>query len=118
MKVWIDESIPAYKVGDLVFYNLSKNDTVYRIAKIERRFLTDQDDVDRHQNIWPGCEIGDEYNPIIAIEAVMDLSIRADAKKKVRKSSRWLDAFWLSPITPQQIQTQIQRLNDLLVQIT
>jgi hypothetical protein len=114
MKVWINKDLPNYKVGDLVYSRYHKNETVYRITKIERRFLLDQWDVRSHQGVWPGCAIGDEYNPEVTIEAVADLSIRADHSKKLRKSTKNLDAGWIEPVSSEDIAAHIRRLNDLL----
>jgi hypothetical protein len=114
MKVWINKDLPTYKVGDLVFSKYHKNETVYRITKIERRFLVDQWDVRSHQSVFPGCQIGDEYNPTVTIEAIADLSIKADPTKKMRRSTKSLDASWVMPVTPEHIAAHIRKLNDLL----
>lgn len=114
MKVWIDKDLPVYKVGDLVWSKYHKNEVVYRITNIDRRFIVDTFDARQHQYVFPGCEVGDEYNPYITVEAVMDLSIKADSNKKMRKSSKGLDASWLLPVTSQHIQAHIKRLNDLI----
>jgi hypothetical protein len=117
MKVWIDKDLPAYKVGDLVWSKYHKNEIVYRITKIERRFIADEWDKRAHSSVFPGCEIGDEYNPMVDIEAVADFSVKADPAKKLRKSSRSLDVSWVTKVTPEHIEAHIRRLNDLLTKL-
>jgi hypothetical protein len=114
MKVWIDKDLPTYKVGDLVWSKYHTNDLVYRITKIDRRFIADEWDKNLRGTTYPGCEIGDEYNPTALIETFIDLSVKNFLKKKIRKSTQQLDVSWLIKVTPEHIETHIKRLKDFL----
>lgn len=99
------------KVGDYVFNNYSKNELLWRVTEIERRFLS-KDDL-RYQ-AYKGGKVGDEYNPYVVIEAVADFSIKANSKKKMRKQVKGLDAAYLVKVEPGVIQEHINRLNQIL----
>lgn len=116
MKNWSD-SDPSLKVGDLVFSNYHKNQLLYRIIKIHERFL-DEYDVGHHQNVFPGCQIGDQYNCMVHLEAVLDLNIKADSKKKLHKKITSLDSAWVVKVLPEHIEAHIKKLEELKILLT
>lgn len=102
------------KVGDYVFNNYSKNELLWRVTKIERRFLL-KDDL-KYQAYKSG-KVGDEYNPYVVIEAVADLSSKHDSNKKLRKTVKGLDAAWVSKVDPPKLQDHINRLQKLMADL-
>jgi hypothetical protein len=113
MKNWSD-SDPTLKIGDIVWstYN-TKDEFLYRIIEIERRFL-DENEVKYHREVFPGCTVGEEYNPLITIEVIANLSSRVGPNKRLPQTHKMLDASYLVKATPEHIQSHIKRLNDLL----
>lgn len=97
----------SLKVGDLVFNGYSKNNFLYKITKIERRFLT-QDDL--RYNAYKGGQVGDEYNPYVTIEAVADLDLKTKPDTKLRKNVKGLDASYLTKVSPEFLQDYKDRL--------
>lgn len=102
------------KVGDYVFNNYSKNELLWRVTKIERRFLT-KDDL--RYGVYKNGSVGDEYNPYVEIEAVADFSIKADSKKKMRKQTKGLDAAYLTKVEPQVIQDHLSKLKKMVADL-
>lgn len=99
------------KVGDLVFSRYHSGEFLYKVLSFERRFLT-KDDL-RYSTYKNGKE-GDEYNSLVKIEAVANLSITADPNKKLRKNIKSLDTAWVTKVDPKHIEAHIKKLNDLL----
>src|SRR6478609_2717142 len=104
-------SDPTLAVGDLVFNNYSKNEFLWKITNIERRYL-DVDDL--RYGVYKNGKVGDEYNPLVTIEVVANFSIKADLTKKLRKQEKILDAAYLSKADPNFIQNHINKLNQIL----
>lgn len=105
----------SLKVGDVVFSIYHKGERLFKITKIERRFLT-QDDL--RYNVYKDRSVGDEYNPTLDIESIADLSILTDPNKKFRKLvKKRLDAAWVRRADPSMIQDHIYRLTNLLTTI-
>lgn len=108
------DSDPTLAVGDFVFHNYSKNELLWKVTKIERRFL-DQDDL--RYGVYKDGKVGDEYNPIVTIESVADFSIKTGLKKKMRKQKKEFDAAYLVKVDPKLIQDHVQRLKQLVVDL-
>jgi hypothetical protein len=100
------------KVGDLVFSNYHKGDLLFKITKIERRFLN-KDDL--YYDVYKNGKVGDEYNPAVTIESVANLGLRADRKKKFRKTTMNLDALYVVKADPSLIDEQIKTLQSILL---
>lgn len=101
------------QVGDLVFSSYHKKDLLFKITKIERRFLTL--DLLRY-NVYSKGQVGDEYNPIVVIKSIANLSIKYDSKKKFRPTTASIDASYLKIVTPEHIQAYIKRLHEILTE--
>lgn len=101
----------SLKVGDLVFSNYHKGQLLFKITKIEKRFL---DASMLHYGCYQGGSVGDEYNPYVTIESVANLGITPDPKKKFRKTVKGLDAAWITRAEPEHISAHIKRLNEIL----
>lgn len=99
------------KIGDLVFSTFAKGEFLYKIVDIERRFI--DKDLLKYSNYSGGC-IGDEYNPLVEIQAVANLSITADVNKKLQKKLKKLDAAWVKRVDKQHLLAHIQKLNNLI----
>lgn len=108
------DSDPTLAVGDFVFHNYSKNELLWKVVKIERRFLTK--DALRY-GIYENGKVGDEYNPYVAIESVADFSIKANVAKKMRKIKKGLDAAYLVKVNPKIVQDHIQRLKTIVSEL-
>jgi hypothetical protein len=108
------DSDPTLAVGDFVFHTYSKNELLWKITKIERRFLT-KDDL--KYSVYENGKVGDEYNPYVSIESVADFSIKANVKKKMRKTKKGFDAAYLVKVDPKLIQEHVQRLKQLVVDL-
>lgn len=80
MKSFID-SDQSLKIGDLVFSSYHKGEYVFRITKIQRRFYKLEDIKYYH----PDRDVGDEYNPLMYIEAIENYSLTKYKEKKFRK---------------------------------
>lgn len=111
MRDFID-SDRTLKVGDLVLSNYTKNDLLFKITKIERRFL-EKDDLS--YGVYKNGKVGDEYNPLATIESVANLGFRVDRSKKLRKATKILDAAYLVKVNPDLINEQIQVLQSILL---
>lgn len=98
------------QAGDYVFHNYSKNNFLWKITKITRRFLT-KDDL--KYGVYDYGTVGDEYNPYVEIESVADFSMNA-VNKKCRKQTRGLDAAYLIKADPKVFQDHIDKLNQIL----
>lgn len=107
-------SDPTLAVGDFVFHNYSKNELLWRITKIERRFLT-KDDL--RYSVYENGKVGDEYNPYVSIESVADFSIKTNVAKTMRKTKKGFDAAYLVKVDPKLIQDHIQRLKKMVVDL-
>lgn len=101
------------QIGDLVFSTYHKGELLFKISKIERRFLTA--DLLKYSPYSKG-QVGDEYNPLVTIESVANLSVRYDASKKFRKHVKTLDATYLIKVDPEYIKAYIKRLHELLAE--
>ena len=97
----------SLQVGDLVFNGYSKNNYLYKVTQITRRFLTKED---LRYNAYQGGQVGDEYNPYVTIEAVADLDLKANPKAKLRKNVKGLDASYLTKVDPNFLQEYKDRL--------
>lgn len=106
-----DISDPTLAVGDLVFNNYSKNEFLWRITNIERRFL---DVNDLKYGVYKNGKVGDEYSPLVTIETVANFSIKADLTKKLRKQEKTLDAAYLSKADLNFIQDHLQKLSKII----
>jgi hypothetical protein len=91
-----------------------KYENLFRIIDIERRYLAKDD---MKYNDYQNGKVGDEYNPLVQIEAVVNLSIRSEPDNKLRKIRKILDAAWVKKVDPAYIQAHIQRLNSLLTEL-
>jgi len=107
-------SDPTLAVGDFVFHNYSKNELLWKVTKIERRFLT-KDDL--RYGVYEYGKVGDEYNPYVMIESVADFSIKTNVTKKMRKTKKGLDAAYLVKADPKLIQDHVQRLKQLAIDL-
>jgi hypothetical protein len=104
------DSDRSLQVGDYVFHNYSKNSFLWKITKITRRFLT-QDDL--RYGVYKNANIGNEYNPYVEIESIADLGFNL-VNKKYRKQIRYFDAVYLIKVDPKVIQNHINTLNKVL----
>lgn len=99
------------KEGDFVLYDANSKFIIWKIIDIQRRFLT-EDDVKRY-TCYNNCSVGDEYNPLITISFVKDIS-NVTSKKR----SHTVDAAYLKKVNTKQIQDdilkQIEKLNNML----
>lgn len=102
----------SLKVGDLVFSNYHKGDLLFKVTKIERRFLT-KDDL--RYGVYKNGSVGDEYDPLTTIESVANLGFRVDRSKKFRKTTKILDASYLVKAGPDLIDAQIKFLQAALL---
>lgn len=102
------------KVGDYVLSRYHKGDLLYRVTKITQRFL-EAKDISPYAHI--GANVGDEYNPYIQCEAVENISISADSKKKLRKKTIGLDAGWVTKVDPATIEAYIEKLHGILLKL-
>lgn len=100
----------SLQVGDYVFHNYSKNNFLWKITKITRRFLT-KDDI-RYQ-VYKGGNISDEYNPYVEIESVADFGMILTNKKFLKKT-RGLDAAYLIKADSGVFQDHIDKLNQII----
>jgi|WetSurMetagenome_2_1015567.scaffolds.fasta_scaffold293949_2 hypothetical protein len=105
------DSDPTLVVGDFVFHGYGKNELLWKIIEIERRYLT-KDDL--KYGVYKDGKVGDEYNPIVTIESVANFSIKMDLKKKSPKLKKELDAGYLKKVDPKLIEEHIQRLNKII----
>lgn len=103
----------SLKVGDLVFSNYHKGDLLFKITKIERRFLV-KDDL--RYDCYKDGHVGDEYDPIVTIQAVANLGLRVNRTKKFRKITHVLDASYLEKANPDILNAQIRLLQDFLLE--
>lgn len=101
----------SLKEGDLVFSEYHKGQLLFKITKIERRYLTQQD---IKHSVYSCGQVGDEYNPYVTIESVADLGVPRNPKKKFRKTVKTLDAAWLKRAEPEHIQAHIKMLYEIL----
>jgi len=100
------------KVGDLVFSNYHKGDLLFKVTKIERRFLV-KDDL--RYGAYKDGKVGDEYDPLTTIESVANLGFRVDRSKKFRKTTKVLDASYLVKANPDLVNEQIKVLQTILL---
>lgn len=107
-------SDPTLAVGDFVFHNYSKNELLWKVTKIERRYLTKEDLI---YSFYEYGKVGDEYSPYVMIESVADFSIKADLKKKMRTQKKGLDASYLIKVNPKIVQDHIQRLKTIISEL-
>ena len=107
-------SDPTLAVGDFVFHNYSKNELLWKVMKIERRFLKQED---LKYGVYKNGKVGDEYNPYIQIESVTDFSIKVNLTKKMRKIKKGLDAAYLIKVNPKIVQDHIQRLKTIVSEL-
>ena len=107
-------SDPTLAVGDFVFHNYSKNELLWKVTKIERRFLT-KDDL--RNSVYEYGKVGDEYNPYVQIESVADFSIKVNVTKKMRKTKKGFDAAYLIKVNPKIVQDHIQRLKTIMSEL-
>lgn len=98
------------KVGDYVFNNYSKNTILWKVTKIERRFLNQSD---LKSSVYAGGQVGDEWNPYVVIEAVADFGVHTSGKK-LRKQVKGFDAAWVTKVDPKVFQDHIDRLKKLV----
>jgi len=98
------------KVGDYVFNNYSKNNYLWKITDIQRRFLSQSD---LRSQVYAGGQVGDEWNPYVVIEAVADFGIHVTGKK-LRKQVKGLDAAWVSKADPKVFKDHLDRLKTLV----
>lgn len=103
-----------YDVGDLVFSTYHKKEYLFKVTKIERRYI-DQNDL--RYNCYANCQVGDEKSPLVSIIAVSNLSIVADPNKKFRKTGATIDAAYIKKVEPTHIQAHIRKLNDLITEM-
>lgn len=101
----------SLKVGDLVFQDYTKNNFLYKIVSIKRRFLT-KDDL--RYGVYKDGNIGDEYTPIATIEAVADLDLKTKPGAKLRKTTKELDAAYLYKVDPNVLQDYKNRLTKII----
>lgn len=104
-------SDPTLAVGDFVFHNYSKNEFLWKIVHIERRYITKEDL--RYSTLEDG-KLGDEYDPLITIESVANFSITADVSNKIRKQKKILDASYLTKADPKLIEKHAHRLQKII----
>lgn len=98
------------QVGDFVLSGYHEKDIIFRVTKIERRFYS-QDDIDRYYKNGP-IVVGDEFNPLVSIEPIVNLSIRASSKKP-KASIKALDGAYLKKVDKQLIMEYIERLKQI-----
>lgn len=108
------ESDKTIAIGDLVLSNYHKGELIFKVTKIERRFLT-KDDL--RFDCYKGGQVGDEYNPYVTIESVANLSINVDPNKKFRKTVKGLDAAHLKKIDHKHIEAHIERIKNILADL-
>jgi|SRR6185369_9082412 len=101
----------SLKVGDLVFSNYHKGDLLFKVTKIERRFLV-KDDL--RYGVYKDGKVGDEYSPLATIESVANLGFRVDRTKKFRKTTKTLDASWVVKASPELLDKQIKVLQEAI----
>lgn len=106
-------SDPTLAVGDLVFQGYTKNNFLYKITNIERRFLT-KDDL--RYGVYKDGKVGDEYDPIVTIQVVADLDLKAKAGIKLRKNIKELDAAYLIKVKPSVLEDYKNRLAAIIVE--
>ena len=106
------ESDTTLKVDDLVFSSYHKGQYIFKIVSIERRFLT-KHDIYVYREVYHGCTIGDEYEPLMKVELVEDLSI-FPLNKKIKKIVATLDATYLTKVNPKTISNHIERLHQII----
>jgi hypothetical protein len=104
------DSDRTLKFGEYVFHNYSKNNFLWKITKITRRFLTKED---LHYGVYKGGNVGDEYNPLVEIEAVADFNMHP-IKKKFRKQTKVLDAAYLIKADAEVLQNHIDEVKKIL----
>ena len=106
----------SLKVGDIVFSNYTKNELLFQIVSIERRFLEDFDfrGVTNSHHPYYGHQKGDEYNPLVTIKAVANLSVNFDASKKLRRMTKVLDGSYLTRVDPSYFQAYVKRLQGII----
>lgn len=101
------------QVGDYVFSGYHEKDIVFQVTEIEARFIS-QDDYDRYPSYRNnGASVGDPLNPLVSIKPIVNLSIRADAAKKVRASIKDLDGGYLQKINQDTITKHIARMEEV-----
>lgn len=102
---------PTIKVGDYVFSYYAKKDMwVYKVSKIERRYLTAQD-VKTYKDAYEGCKAGEEMNPLLHLTKFCDLSFHsAKSSKKITV----LDAAWIKKVDKKEILDYILRLQSFI----
>ena len=101
----------SLKVGDLVFNNYSKNNYLWKVTEITRRFLT-QGNLSPYA--YPGGQVGDEWNPYVVIEAVADLDLKTKPGTKLRKNIKGLDASYLTKVSPEFLQAYKDNLTKII----
>jgi hypothetical protein len=107
-----DKSI---QVGDFVISNYHKNSIIYKVSKIERRFLVKSD---LKCEVYKNSSIGDEYSPIVTIIPVIDTSFDACfSKKKLTARKAFLDCTWLNKMSSIDFNNYLQYLSDLFMNI-
>lgn len=106
----------SLKVGDIVFSGYTKNELLFQIVAIERRFLQSHDFFTNMQPTHPyyGRQVGNEYNPLVTIKAVANLSINFDASKKLRQMVKVLDGAYLRRADPTYLQAYMKRLQQVM----
>lgn len=104
----------SFEVGNIVTSRYTKNDFLFKVVEIERRFLTK---TDLKYSVYQGHQLGDEYNPLVTIKPVANLSVKFDASKKLRSTKSVLDAAYLTKVTPEFLKKHIERLNSLLLEV-
>jgi len=107
------DSDPSLKVGDLVFQGYTKNNFLYKIVNIERRFLTKED---LRYGVYKDGKVGDEYDPIATIQVVADLDLKVKPGTKLRKITKELDATYLTKVNPSVLEDYKNRLTAIIVE--
>lgn len=101
----------SLKVGDLVFQGYTKNNLLYKIIKIERRFL-EEDDL--RYGVYANGKVGDEYDPLVTIRVVADLDLKTKSTAKLRKNTKELDAAYLTKVDPKFLEDYKNRLTKII----
>ena len=100
----------SIKEGDLVTSNYHRQGLLFRVMKINQRFIS-QEEIDKSKKYngnYSDCEAGDEMNPLVEIKPVFDLN---DLKnKKLRVNVKHLDGSFLNKMTKEKYAQHIEGL--------
>ena len=105
----------SLKIGDYVFSKYRKDNFLYRVIDIHRRYV-DVNDLKWYSDVYAGCYVGEEKSPMVTIQRAYDFSVDYHLNKRMSKK-RMLDISYLMPFEEKMLIEHIKRLSDALEEI-